>query len=283
MPSEVVNSVCSVLARLAFDLALWSEGKLRLLRAVRGSASLHAGRSAPRLRADPPRPVAHRQGRPQIWLLSRRRHPAARANSTRPSCRSARPSSPCGSPTSRTRRSSARPSPIPRPRRLAFLSSMGQREAIAFGEGVATTMRLKFERLDAEADPRHRQARRGRSSTADGDDIDLRPIVERLRNVPKAQQPAFAECQLAGAEHRPTRSAAGRRDRRLPQAEPDSPRADVRQPSGASTHRDGRLRSIAPRLVGMLRRTALATRDRVCGKVCPARSRQSLRMAIGSE
>ncbi len=31
MPSEVVNSVCSVLARLAFDLALWSDGKLRLL------------------------------------------------------------------------------------------------------------------------------------------------------------------------------------------------------------------------------------------------------------
>ena len=27
MPSEVVNSVCSVLARLAFDLALWSEGR----------------------------------------------------------------------------------------------------------------------------------------------------------------------------------------------------------------------------------------------------------------
>ena len=31
LPSEVVNSVCSVLARLAFDMALWSEGKLRLL------------------------------------------------------------------------------------------------------------------------------------------------------------------------------------------------------------------------------------------------------------
>ncbi|MGO4843743.1 ATPase, partial [Rhizobiaceae sp. 2RAB30] len=31
LPSEVVNSVCSVLARLAFDLALWSEGRLRLL------------------------------------------------------------------------------------------------------------------------------------------------------------------------------------------------------------------------------------------------------------
>ena len=31
MPPEVVNSVCSVLARLAFDLALWSDGRLRLL------------------------------------------------------------------------------------------------------------------------------------------------------------------------------------------------------------------------------------------------------------
>ena len=31
MPPEVVNSVCSVMARLAFDLALWSEGKLNLL------------------------------------------------------------------------------------------------------------------------------------------------------------------------------------------------------------------------------------------------------------
>src|SRR5690606_34694727 len=31
LPSEVVNSVCSVLARLAFDLALNSHGKLKLL------------------------------------------------------------------------------------------------------------------------------------------------------------------------------------------------------------------------------------------------------------
>ena len=88
--------------------------------------------------------------------------PSGRASSIRPSCRNARPSLPCGSPTSRTRRSSARRSPIPRPRRLAFLSSMGQREAIAFGEGVATTMRLKFERMDGQSDPRLGKApRRG--------------------------------------------------------------------------------------------------------------------------
>ena len=67
---------------------------------------------------------------------------------------------------------------------LAFLSSMGQREAIAFGEGVATTMRLKFEKLSDGTDPRHRQARAGLPSKA-GDDVDLVAIVERLRNVPK--------------------------------------------------------------------------------------------------
>src|SRR5690606_2317199 len=76
---------------------------------------------------------------------------------------------------------------------LAFLSSMGQREAIAFGEGVATTMRLKFERLDASLIPgsanRHEEEAAG-----DGEAVDLINIVERLRNVPKGPgNLAFAE------------------------------------------------------------------------------------------
>ena len=70
-----------------------------------------------RLCADPPRDRAHRQGRPQIWLLSRRRDPApGRTRSDHPvavldDLRHA--------PRQRaaTRRSSARPSPIRRPRR----------------------------------------------------------------------------------------------------------------------------------------------------------------------
>src|SRR5690606_17296378 len=64
---------------------------------------------------------------------------------------------------------------------LAFLSSMGQREAIAFGEGVATTMRMKFEELPPEWIP-------GAQKTADlvgtsEEEVDLPAIVERLRNV----------------------------------------------------------------------------------------------------
>ncbi|TIT75378.1 MAG: ATP-binding protein, partial [Mesorhizobium sp.] len=76
---------------------------------------------------------------------------------------------------------------------LAFLSSMGQREAIAFGEGVATTMRLKFEKLSREFIPG--TAKREQTLPAEaGDDVDLAGIVERLRNVPKPQQAmAFAE------------------------------------------------------------------------------------------
>jgi hypothetical protein len=78
--------------------AVGSQGKLQACCChVRGGAPLHAGGPAPRVRADPPRAVAHRQGGPQVRLLPRHRDPAPPASSTRPSCRSARPSSPCAS------------------------------------------------------------------------------------------------------------------------------------------------------------------------------------------
>ena len=73
---------------------------------------------------------------------------------------------------------------------LAFLSSMGQREAIVFGEGVATTMRLKFERLDLSRIPGRKNQESGARGVTDGN-IDLAGIVNRLRNVqsPQTQQP----------------------------------------------------------------------------------------------
>jgi DNA helicase HerA-like ATPase len=83
---------------------------------------------------------------------------------------------------------------------LAFLSSMGQREAIAFGEGVATTMRLKFEKLAQELIPGTAK-RDDLESDVDGD-VDLAAIVERLRNVPKPtpQAMAFAEVVDSGRQ-----------------------------------------------------------------------------------
>ena len=64
---------------------------------------------------------------------------------------------------------------------------MGQREAIAFGEGVATTMRLKFEQLPPELVPGAGKRGMAGATDSDGDDVDLASIVERLRNVPRPQ------------------------------------------------------------------------------------------------
>jgi DNA helicase HerA-like ATPase len=73
---------------------------------------------------------------------------------------------------------------------LAFLSSMGQREAIAFGEGVATTMRLRFEKLDAALIPGAASKKALDESPQDDGEFDLAAVVERLRNVPKPTQAA---------------------------------------------------------------------------------------------
>jgi hypothetical protein len=91
---------------------------------------------------------------------------------------------------------------------LSFLSSMGQREAIAFGEGVATTMRLKFERLPDNLIPGASNRSMLESSSSNGVDVDLAAIVERLRNVPRPQpelgfsEPVDVQRQAGDPEYR---------------------------------------------------------------------------------
>ena len=72
---------------------------------------------------------------------------------------------------------------------LSFLSSMGQREAIAFGEGVATTMRMKFERLDPRLIPGsvEKSGLARYNPDADGE-IDLADVVSRISNMPRQPQ-----------------------------------------------------------------------------------------------
>jgi hypothetical protein len=82
---------------------------------------------------------------------------------------------------------------------LSFLSSMGQREAIAFGEGVATTMRLKFEQLPAQFIPGAGKHHAADIVEGPGGEIDLIQIVERLRNVPRAQ-PALGAADTADVQ-----------------------------------------------------------------------------------
>ncbi|QPC88159.1 DUF87 domain-containing protein [Mesorhizobium sp. NBSH29] len=185
LPSEVVNAVCSVLARLAFDLALWSNGKLKLLVLCEEAHRYMPADS--RLGFAPTRHALSRiakEGRKYGCYLG--------VVTQRPGELDPTILSQCSTIFS-MRLSNHQDQAIIRSAiadssasTLSFLSSMGQREAIAFGEGVATTMRLKFERLPQSQIPGVQKVDSG-SSIGDGDDIDLAGIVERLRNVPRPQ------------------------------------------------------------------------------------------------
>jgi len=187
MPSEVVNSVCSVLARLAFDLALWSEGKLRLLVLCE-----EAHRYMPadqRLGFAPTRHALSRiakEGRKYgcyLGIVTQR--PGELDPTILSQCSTVFAMRLANEQDQAIIRSAIADSSAST---LSFLSSMGQREAIAFGEGVATTMRLKFEKLGPEFIPGSVK-KRSLDEATDGDqDVDLVAVVERLRNVPKASQ-----------------------------------------------------------------------------------------------
>lgn len=191
MPSEVVNSVCSVLARLAFDLALWSEGRLKLLLLCEEA---HRYMPAdPRLGFAPTRHALSRiakEGRKYgCYLGVVTQRPGELDPTILSQCSTFFAMRLANEQDQAIIRSAIADSSAST---LAFLSSMGQREAIAFGEGVATTMRLKFEKLAQELIPGTAK-RDDLESDVDGD-VDLAAIVERLRNVPKPQQAmAFAE------------------------------------------------------------------------------------------
>ncbi|CAN7600107.1 ATP-binding protein [Mesorhizobium caraganae] len=209
MPSEVVNSVCSVLARLAFDLALWSEGRLKLLLLCEEA---HRYMPAdPRLGFAPTRHALSRiakEGRKYgCYLGVVTQRPGELDPTILSQCSTFFAMRLANEQDQAIIRSAIADSSAST---LAFLSSMGQREAIAFGEGVATTMRLKFEKLAQELIPGTAK-RDDLDSDVDGD-VDLAAIVERLRNVPKPQQ------QMAFAEVVDTGRQAGDPDYRKPPA-----------------------------------------------------------------
>ena len=197
MPSEVVNSVCSVLARLAFDLALWSEGRLQLLLLCE-----EAHRYMPadaRLGFAPTRHALSRiakEGRKYgCYLGVVTQRPGELDPTILSQCSTFFAMRLANEMDQAIIRSAIADSSASS---LAFLSSMGQREAIAFGEGVATTMRLKFEKLDASLIPGSAK-RAAADAEGHSGEVDLAGIVERLRNVPKPQPAALAFSETVDA------------------------------------------------------------------------------------
>jgi len=188
MPGEVVNSVCSVLARLAFDIALWSEGKFELLMLCE-----EAHRYLPadqRLGFAPTRHALARiakEGRKYgCYLGVVTQRPGELDPTILSQCSTVFAMRLANEVDQDIIRSAIADSSASS---LSFLSSMGQREAIAFGDGVATTMRLKFERLSPAFIPGTQK--KEMSGDPDGtEDPDLLEMVRKLRNLPRETEQA---------------------------------------------------------------------------------------------
>ncbi len=186
VPSEIVNSVCSVLARLAFDLAVWSENRLKVLvLAEEAHRYLPADRG---LGFAPTRYALSRiakEGRKYgCYLAVVTQRPGELDPTILSQCSTVFAMRLANEQDQAIIRSAIADSSAST---LSFLSSMGQREAIAFGEGVATTMRLKFVKLTQDMIPGHVQqaidAANAAANAAAPGEIDLESIVRRLRNV----------------------------------------------------------------------------------------------------
>lgn len=182
LPSEVVNSVCSVVARLAFDVAMNSSGRLKLL--VMCEEAHRYMPADPKLGFAPTRHALSRiakEGRKYgcyLGIVTQR--PGELDPTVLSQCSTIFAMRLANEADQDIIRSAIADSSAST---LSFLSSMGQREAIAFGEGVATTMRLKFEHQVADLLPGASHDAEAQNFSAGGDDLDIFSLVENLRRT----------------------------------------------------------------------------------------------------
>ena len=182
LPSEVTSSVASVLARLAFDMAMMSRGAYHVLVLCE-----EAHRYLPRdekLGFQPTRQalgriakegrkygcylgcVTQRPGELDQTILSQCSTVFAMRLSNESDQRI------IGTAIGDTSASN-----------LAFLPTMAQREAIAFGEAVSTPMRLMFERIAPSMLPSAALDQESKANAANGGEIEITRIIHRMRNT----------------------------------------------------------------------------------------------------
>ena len=181
IPSEIVNVVVSVLCRLTFDFALWSEGQIPVTLVCEEAHRYVPANSA--LGFEPcKRAIAKiaKEGRKygaSLCIVTQR--PAEIDPTILSQCNT----------VFALRMSNDRDQEIVTSAvadtgagLLEFLPSLGQREAIAFGDGMALPVRIKFDELPQHALPRSSTARfTERWQKSLGDDGFLEQIVERWR------------------------------------------------------------------------------------------------------
>ncbi|NNE21727.1 MAG: DUF87 domain-containing protein, partial [Rhizobiales bacterium] len=182
VPSEVVQSVISVLCRMAFELSMWSKGSCSVL-VVCEEAHRYV-------------PLDHSQGFGPTRLSIARIAKEGRKYGVHLGVVTQRPGeldptilSQCSSVFAlrlandsdqdiiRSAISDSSASTI------SFLSSIGNREAIAFGEAIATPMRMQFMELRKEFLPGAEIFKTAEADPNNPPDIDLNTIIGKMRGM----------------------------------------------------------------------------------------------------
>ena len=181
LPTEIVNVVVSVLARMTFDFAHWSEGKVPLTLVCEEAhryvpATQHMG-FEPCKRAIAKIAKEGRKYGVALCIVSQR--PAEIDPTILSQCNT----------VFALRMSNDRDQEIVTSAitdtgsgLLEFLPALGQREALAFGDGVALPVRIKFDELPAHALPRSTTAHFTEHwQQSIGDEGFLEYVVEKWR------------------------------------------------------------------------------------------------------
>lgn len=181
IPSEVVNSVASVLCRMAFEIALWSEGAIHML-VVCEEAHRYIP-SDPTLGFFPTRQAIARiakEGRKygvSLGIITQR--PGELDQTILSQCSTLFAMRLANDRDQEIIRSAIPNSSIST---TSFISSIGNGEAIAFGEAISVPMRMRFLRVDQNLLPKANGIS-VKTTEEDPDTVDLRKIVTRMRAI----------------------------------------------------------------------------------------------------
>jgi len=182
-PVEVIDSVVSVLCRMAFDFGLWSDGASPLLFVCEEA---HRYASADRNAAfGPTRKAVSRiakEGRKYgVYLGLVTQRPAELDATIMSQCSTLFAMRLANDRDQALLRSAA---PDAAANLLSFLPSLGTREVLAFGEGVALPTRLRFKDVPSHQLPRGEATMVGAVPMSGRHDIDfIRAVVERWRGA----------------------------------------------------------------------------------------------------
>ncbi|MEZ2127116.1 MULTISPECIES: ATP-binding protein [unclassified Sinorhizobium] len=213
IPSEVVNSVASVLCRMAFEIALWSNGAIHML-VVCEEAHRYIP-SDPSLGFLPTRQAIARiakEGRKygvSLGIITQR--PGELDQTILSQCSTLFAMRLANDRDQEIIRSAIPNSSIST---TSFISSIGNGEAIAFGEAISVPMRMRFLRVEDRLLPRASGAT-VKITEEDPDSVDLRTIVSRMRAIGGPDISAFQQsynAALSAASFQPEDQSEDARD-----------------------------------------------------------------------